>query len=128
MEMVKTILQQMSNVTQPQHKFIMARLPLLMSLRERASFHNPSRYSDCHKKTFSRFHFNVAMTALNLLKLEDRQHQSSGGKVLSIANWKIRKANAHLLERFSSYSDRDLNRIKSRPDFKQLCNYGAIAA
>jgi hypothetical protein len=74
------------------------------------------------------FHFNASMTALNLLKLEDRQHQSGGSKVISIASWKIRKANAHLLERFSSYLGLDFSHIKSRPDFEQLCNYGAIAA
>ena len=74
------------------------------------------------------FHFNASMTALNLLKLEDRQHQSEGGNVISIASWKIRKANAHLLERFSSYLGLDFSSIKSRPDFEQLCNYGAIAA
>ena len=74
------------------------------------------------------FHFNASMTALNLLKLEDRQHQSGGGKVISIASWKIRKANAHLLERFSAYLGLDFSLIKSRPDFEQLCNYGAIAA
>ena len=71
------------------------------------------------------FHFNASMTALNLLKLEDRQ---AGGKVISIASWKIRKANVHLLERFSSYLGLDFSHIKSRPDFEQLCNYGAIAA
>jgi IS4 transposase len=48
------------------------------------------------------FHFNASMTALNLLKLEDRQHQSGAGNVISTASWKVRKANAHLLERFSS--------------------------
>lgn len=74
------------------------------------------------------FHFNASMTALNLLKLEDRQHQSGRGKVISIASWKIRKANVHLLERFSSYLGLDFSNIKSRPDFEQLCNYGAIAA
>jgi len=74
------------------------------------------------------FHFNASMTALNLLKLEDREHQSGGGNVISIASWKTRKANAHLLERFSSYLGLDFSSIKSRPDFEQLCNYGAIAA
>ena len=74
------------------------------------------------------FHFNASMTALNLLKLEDRLHQSAGSKIISIASWKIRKANAHLLERFSSYLGLDFSSIKSRPDFEQLCNYGAIAA
>lgn len=73
------------------------------------------------------FHFNASMTALNLLKLEDRQHQSKRDTVISIASWKIRKANAHLLERFSSYLGLDFTAIKSRPDFVQMCNYGAIA-
>ena len=65
------------------------------------------------------------MTALNLLKLQDRQR---GGNVISIASWKIRKANEHLLERFSSFLALDFSHLKSRPDFEQLCNYGAIAA
>lgn len=74
------------------------------------------------------FHFNASMTALNLLKLEDRQYHSGSSKVISIASWKTRKANAHLLERFSSYLGLDFSNIKSHPDFEQLCNYGAIAA
>ena len=74
------------------------------------------------------FHFNASMTALNLLKLEDRQHQTKDDRVISIASWKIRKANAHLLERFSSYLGLDFSSIKSQPDFEQLCNYGVIAA
>lgn len=77
------------------------------------------------------FHFNASMSALNVLKLEDRQHQAvntvGSDKVISIASWKIRKANVHLLERFSSYLGLDFSRIKSRPDFEQLCNYGTIA-
>ena len=71
------------------------------------------------------------MSALNVLKLEDRQHQAANtvgsDKVISIASWKIRKANVPLLERFSSYLGLDFSRIKSRPDFEQLCNYGTIA-
>jgi hypothetical protein len=74
------------------------------------------------------FHFNASMSALNRLKLEDQQHQSGDGKVISISSWKIRKANAHLLERFSSYLGLDFSYMESRPDFEQLCNYGAIAA
>lgn len=69
------------------------------------------------------------MTALNLLKLEDRQHQAgSNRRVISIAGWKTRKINTHLLERFSSYLGLDFNRIKSRPDFEEMCHYGAIAS
>ena len=56
MEIVKTILQPMSNVTKPQRKFMQMRLPLLMCLRGRANFRNLSRYSDCSEKTFSRWY------------------------------------------------------------------------
>jgi hypothetical protein len=77
------------------------------------------------------FHFNASMSALNLLKLEDRQPPAvnifRSRKAISIASWKIRQANAHLLERFSSYLGLDFSRIKSRPGFERLCNYGTIA-
>ncbi|RCV90730.1 transposase [Vreelandella rituensis] len=86
--------------------------------------------NDCQarKEQALHFHFNASMTALNLLKLEDRQHQPSGQRVISIARWRTRKAKAHLLERFSSYLGLDFNDIKSRPDFDEMCHYGAIAS
>ena len=61
------------------------------------------------------------MTALNLLKLEDRLLAPYFGRhVISIASIKIRKANAHLLERFSSLLGLDVRNIKSSPDFETL--------
>lgn len=72
--------------------------------------------------------FNASMTALNLLKLEDRQYQAGLTQMISITHWKIRKINAHLLEHFSSYLGLDFNCIKSRPDFEEMCNDGAIAS
>jgi hypothetical protein len=75
------------------------------------------------------FHFNAAMTTLNLLKLEDRQHAADSPRSpISIASWKIRKFNEHLPERFSSVLGLDFTSIKSNPLFASLCNYGAIAA
>jgi hypothetical protein len=48
------------------------------------------------------FHFNTSMTALNLLKLEDRQNTAdSDRRVISIMGWKVRKFNEHMLKRFS---------------------------
>ncbi|MDP2100483.1 MAG: transposase, partial [Methylobacter sp.] len=51
------------------------------------------------------FHFNASLAALNLLRLEDRHHavEGAGRNVISIASWKTRKFNAHLLERFSCH-------------------------
>lgn len=41
------------------------------------------------------------MTALNLMKIEDRLlNQDSDSHVISIASWKIRNFNEHLLKRF----------------------------
>lgn len=78
------------------------------------------------------FHFNASLTALNLLRLEDRQQNldagGNGRNVISIASWKIRKFNAHLLERFSRHLKLDFNAIKYSQAFADLCNYGAIAA
>ncbi len=78
------------------------------------------------------FHFNASLAALNLLRLEDRQHyldaQTDGHHVISIASWKIRKFNAHLLERFSRHLKLDFTAIKCSQAFANLCNYGAIAA
>jgi IS4 transposase len=76
------------------------------------------------------FHFNASLAALNLLRLEDRQQavEGVGRNVISIASWKTRKFNAHLLERFSCHLGLDFTAIKSSPGFAALCNYGAIAA
>lgn len=86
---------------------------------------------DCQARCPSalHFHFNASMTALNLLKLEDRQRtQGADRSVISIASWKIRKFNEHLLKRFSSFLGLDFSLIKSSPVFENLCNYGAITA
>lgn len=87
--------------------------------------------SDCQArgKEALHFHFNAAMTALNLLKLEDRQQsQNSQGQVISIMNWKIRKFNEHLLQRFSERLGLDFSSIKSHPAYKTLRDYGTTAA
>jgi hypothetical protein len=75
------------------------------------------------------FHFNASLAALNLLRLEDRYQalEGSGRNVISIASWKTRKFNAHLLEKFSCHLALDFTSIKSSPGFTALCNYGAIA-
>ena len=84
--------------------------------------------SQARCKSALHFHFNASMTALNLLKLEDRQRiEGSQRSVISIASWKIRKFNEHILRRFSSFLGLDFSLIKTSPEFENLCNYGAIA-
>ena len=75
------------------------------------------------------FHVNASMTALNFLKLEDRQQRHDDKEhVISIASWKIRKFNAHQLERIISTLGLDLSSIKLHPHYEDLINYGTIAA
>ena len=75
------------------------------------------------------FHVNASMTALNFLKLEDRQQEHDDDQhVISIASWKIRKFNEHQVERIMSTLGFDLNAIKLHPHYEELINYGTIAA
>ena len=55
MEMLESILLQMSNVKKAQRNFIIALLMNLMCVRGKANFRNLSRYSDYHEKTYSRW-------------------------------------------------------------------------
>jgi hypothetical protein len=75
------------------------------------------------------FHFNAAMTALNIVKVEDRMAaKEDKRKVISILSWKLQKSNEHLLEVFSTMLGFKLNSIKSQPKFQKLCRYGTITA
>ncbi len=75
---------------------------------------------------------------ISLLALVDVTHNTAytlsayqtpaGRNVISIASWKTRKFNAHLLERFSCHLGIDFTAIKSSQGFAALCNYGTIAA
>ena len=58
------------------------------------------------------FHVNASLTALNCLKLEDRQQATAGdAHVISIASWKVRKFNEHQLKRIISTLGLDLSSI-----------------
>ncbi len=81
------------------------------------------------KKKALDFHFNASMTALNLLRFMDRTSQENPGESpCSIASWKTKLYNQHLLERFIQYLDLDPELIKIKPGYQQLNNYGVIAA
>jgi IS4 transposase len=73
------------------------------------------------------FHFNASMTALNLLKMHDRQlTENSEGKVISILSWKIKKFNEHFIEHIFSMLELDLSLIKSNPQYEDILKYGTI--
>jgi hypothetical protein len=110
------------------YEYYKARFQIEFLFRDAKQFTGLTECQARHPKA-QHLHFNAAMTALNLIKIEDRESApNEQPKVISIASWKMRKANENLLQRFSINLGLDFSLIKSTPMFQALCNYGAIAA
>lgn len=108
------------------YRFYKARFQIEFLFRDAKQF---TGLNDCQARGRQalNFHFNAAMTALNLIKLQDRLQGSFNQRhVISIASWNIRNANVHLLERFSSWLGFDFSSIKCKKGFDVLCNYGLV--
>lgn len=74
-------------------------------------------------------HINASLTALNLLKLEDRQNKKTDEQtVISIASWRRKKFNENLMDRLFDRLGltRDCEKIAQAYD--EFSRYGAIAA
>ena len=75
------------------------------------------------------FHFNASLSALNLAKWEAYQGRDKTQPfVFSMASYKRRKLNQHLMERFIRNLDLDGTLIKSHPEYQTLCNYGSLVS
>jgi hypothetical protein len=73
------------------------------------------------------FYFNASLTALNLAKADLlQQHASQEAAIFSIASYKRRALNEHLLERFIAKFVLNPTLIKSKPDYDAMCAYGLI--
>jgi hypothetical protein len=109
------------------YRYCKARFQIEFLFRDAKQF---TGLSDCQarQKEVLHFHFNAAMATLNLMKIEDRlSNQDSDNHVLSVATYKIRNFNEHLLKRFSDMLGLDFSLIKSNPAYETIRNYGAIA-
>jgi hypothetical protein len=91
--------------------------------------------ADCQARDKAKldFHFNAALSALNMAKLDATlEHRASPNAqepfVFSMSSYKRRALNVHLLERFISMLDLDPTLIKSHPNYQNLCSYGLIAS
>ncbi len=72
---------------------------------------------------------NASFTALNALKLEDLEEKNTDEEtVISIATWKRRKFNQHLMCRVFEKLDLPMSNEKVMDTYRQLSSYGAIAA
>jgi hypothetical protein len=91
--------------------------------------------SDCQARNKAKldFHFNAAITALNIAKLDSWQNHLGSSTsqepfVFSMASYKRRAFNLHFLNRFISMLDLDPTLIKSHPNYQNLCSYGLIVS
>ena len=74
-------------------------------------------------------HINASLSALNLLKLEDRRQKCTHQEtVISIASWKRKKFNQHLMLRLFERLGLSRDCKKTAIVFEQFSDYGAIAA
>ena len=87
--------------------------------------------TDCQARDAQKldFHFNASLTALNLAKYEQfLQRDLEHPFVFSMASYKRRKLNQHLLERFIHNLDLDETLIKSHHNYQNLCEYGVLVS
>jgi hypothetical protein len=87
--------------------------------------------TDCQarSKEAIKTHVNASMSTLNLLKMEDRKSKNScRPTVISIASWRRRKSNQNLMRRLFHELEIDPTNKKVQAVFKELGEYGVIAA
>ena len=71
---------------------------------------------------------SASITALNLLKLEDRREsQTEDQTVISIESWKRRKANQQLMNLIFEQLEIDRHDKKVAQAYLELSNFGCIA-
>jgi hypothetical protein len=74
-------------------------------------------------------HINASLTALNLLKLQDRKNKRTDGPtIISIASWRRKKFNENLMNRLFDRLELDRKCEKVARVYDEFSNYGAIAA
>lgn len=75
------------------------------------------------------FHFNMALAAVGVTKIEALTEQSTPQpQLFSLASWKQRAFNEHLLDEVISRLALEPTLIKNHPQYDYLRTYGAIAA
>jgi hypothetical protein len=87
--------------------------------------------SDCQARTTTQInhHVNASLTALNILKLEDRKAKGTDEQtVISIESWKRRKANQMIVDIVFDKLEIDTTCDQIVNLRKELSNFGLIAA
>ena len=87
--------------------------------------------NDCQArgKAALHFHFNLALAVVGVTKIEALTEQSMPQpQVFSLASWKQRAFNEHLLDIVISKLALEPTLIKNHPQYDYLRTYGALAA
>ncbi len=105
-----------------------ARFQIEFLFRDAKQYTGLSDCQSCQKEAIHT-HVNASFTALNLLKLEDRrENQTETETVISIATWKRRKFNQHIMKRLFDKLGLSVSNKKVAQAYETFSNYGSIAA
>ena len=109
-------------------KYYKARFQIEFIFREAKQFTGLMDCQSC-KKESTHTQINASFSSINVLKLEDLKVKNTDGEtVISIATWKRRKFNQHLMCRVFDKLGLPLSNEKVMDAYQQLSSYGAIAA
>ena len=109
-------------------KYYKARFQIEFLFRDAKQYTGLTHCQSLRKEAIN-MQVNASLTALNLLKIEDRKEKStSETTVISIASWKRRKSNQHLMGRLFDELGLDVNCKKVSMVYEQYSHYGAIAS
>ena len=74
-------------------------------------------------------HLNASLSALNLMRLEERQeHEDPEARVISMADWKRRTYAQHAAQRVFYHLNLDAEQLQSHPGYEALRREGFLAA
>jgi Transposase DDE domain len=108
------------------YRFYKARFHIEFIFRDAKQFTGLEDCQSCDAHKLD-FHFNASLTALNCAKADLLQTNTSEEPAsFSIASYKRRALNEHLLERFISIFALDPTLIKSHPAYDPMRSYGII--
>ncbi|WP_219340310.1 transposase, partial [Spartinivicinus marinus] len=94
-----------------------------------AKQHTGLTHCQSRKKEAIHTHLNASLSALNLLKLEDQQLKGNNNEtVISIASWKRKKFNQHLMKKLFDELGLSISTQKVAQVYERMSDYGAIAA
>ena len=109
-------------------KYYKARFQIEFLFRDAKQYTGLTHCQSLRKEAIN-MQVNASLTALNLLKLEDRKEKlTSETSVISIASWKRRKFNQHLMARIFDELGLDVSCKKVAMVYEQYSHYGAIAS